>query len=143
MMIRITIVVLAILLLATFSGCGDDNKGSNNVGNKIPPELVGTWTFQKATVDGDSTSLVYIIGSVSARITISVEGSYVIEALGSEGTVQWSETGIFSVNGNSFTIGAENLYFESGTWSVKGNQLTLTVDIAGHTVVIIAARIEP
>ena len=141
MLMRTTMVVIVILVLGAFAGCGDDDKGTNGNGNgnNIPSELVATWTFESATVNGDSTSLVDIIGSVSARITISAEGSYVFEALDSEGAVQWSETGTFSVSGNGFTL-TDLPILNKGTWAVSGNQLTLTVDMEDHTVVITAIR---
>jgi hypothetical protein len=150
MFIRVNLVVIAMLALAAIFGCGDDDKGTNRNGDKIPSELVGTWKFQSATIDGDTVGMELIAylfqwgpTTVSARMRISGDGSFVYEELDSDGNVPAADTGTFSVNGNSFSVDIDIPNFTGGTWSVSGNQLTLNVNIVGYEVEITATRIEP
>ncbi|MEW5995553.1 MAG: lipocalin family protein [Candidatus Zixiibacteriota bacterium] len=144
MSLRASFVAFATLILVNISGCGDDDKGTNS--NSIPPELVGTWTFQSATVDGVPFDLKYVLvwepNTVLARITVNGDGFVAYEELDTAGTVVRRETGTIEVNDDSFTVTSEIPIPQTGTWAVSENQLTITTSVAGHPVVVIAIK-EP
>jgi len=129
MLMRATLGIVAILVLGAFAGCGDDDKGTNNGGTKIPSELEGTWILDSAIVDGQGAALRILLfwqeNTVSARMTIKSEGLYLYEELDSVDSVIWADTGTFSVNGNSFIWETDNPFVKSGTWEVSGNKLII------------------
>jgi hypothetical protein len=131
-----TLTVIAVLLLAVLADCGDDDKGTNSSGNEIPSELVGTWILPEeftVIVNGDTLVvqskefLEWEPNTVSVRITIDDNGSFTWEELDSEGTVVYDTTGTVSVSGDTITATSIKFEVNSAIWSVKGNQLTLTV----------------
>lgn len=143
--------LIGILILS--SGCGKDKSTNNPPESNIPQELLGTWTYQSATINGVPISLALILGweqgTVSARFTVSQDGSFVYEELDANGDVIWTEYGTFEVNGNTATISITSDTDGpidpppdpmTGTWQVEGNTLTLTTDYNGATVVLTATR---
>jgi hypothetical protein len=135
MLKRFLLLVSAVFVLAVIVSCGDDDKGTNTDKNKIPSELVGTWILDSLTSHGYWVDPVPLLGSVSARITVGAQGSFVLEGLDSQGAVVWADSGTISVNGNSFTTAIDNPYFTGGTWEVNRDQLTLTIDVTIGDVV--------
>jgi len=149
--IRITASLSAMLLVVIIAGCGKDDD-STGPDTSIPAELIATWTYQSATINEIPVSLGLALqwheGTVSARFTISDDGTFVNEELDSDGMLIWTESGTFTVSGNNATItitsnsdGPVNPPdVMSGTWALDGNELTLTTTLEGLTVVIVATK---
>jgi hypothetical protein len=150
--IQIFVVFLAVLLMLIIAGCGKDKDTSTEPEVSVPPELVATWTYQSATVNGFPVSLALVLGwhqgMASARCTVNEDESFVYEELDSADVVQWTESGTFTVVGNNATITitsnddgpVEPPEVLSGTWALSENELTLTVTMEEITVVLIATK---
>ena len=152
MLNRVTLLTMAVLLMAVFNGCGDDEKvvgntddnGADNVA-AIPSALAGTWTMQSATLGGGTVSLSKVFSwesaSTGCQITIEMDGSYVYQETAAGNVVQWAEAGTFTVDGSTYTMTTEHPLLATGQWSVSGNELTLSITIqSGHELLILATR---
>ena len=139
------LIALVVLAVGFTVGCSDDNKGTNSNGNSVPSELIATWTFQSATVGDMTIDLEYILpweeGTAHARIRINDDKTCVFKNVAADSTVLLTETGSFSVDGNSFSLtGFEELPISGGNWAVSGDSLTLTAPVAGRAIKLIATR---
>ncbi len=153
--IRIISGLLIILSFFIIVSCGDDKNTSTDPESNVPPELIGTWTYQSATINGDPIHLGFVLswhsGTVSARFTISADESFFYEELDSAGVVHWTENGTFTVDGNTATITLtsnddgpiEPPEVLSGTWAINENELTLTTTLEGAIIVLIATKENP
>lgn len=131
--------------------CGDDDNATGP-DNGIPAGLIATWTYQSATINEVPVGLEFALqwheGAVSARFTISADGTFVNEELDSDGMVIWTESGTFSVSGSNATITitsdsdgpVDPPDIMSGTWALDGNELTLTTNLDQLIVVLIATK---
>ncbi len=149
--IRIMVIMSMIIPVVIISGCGED-KDPIGPDTSIPAELVAIWTYQSASINQQEINLGIVLqwqeGTVSARFTVSDNGTFVNEELDIEETVQWTESGTFTVDGNNATITitsdsdgpVEPPDIMSGTWALNGNLLTLTTTLEGLTVMIVAAK---
>jgi hypothetical protein len=147
------IIIITGLALAAGSGCDKDD-GPTDSNPAVPPELVDTWVYQSATINGVPINLSIIlqwhVGTETARFTVGEDESFLEEELDGNGEVNWFRTGTFTVDGNSATItvtadsdGPVDPDTLSGTWELDGDELTLTTDYQGATVVFVALRIAP
>ena len=133
------------VLMIGITGCGDDDN-----------DWVGTWAFE--TVDGQNVvqglqeqeegvniSIVTNNWTFDNDGTFEAEMGFKIEdkAGGSESIITISDkiTGTYSLSGSNYTLTMKGtLFFEkvddvdTGTWSRKGNTLTLNSD-GGGTIV--------
>lgn len=155
--IRIISGLLIILSFFIIANCGDDKNTSTDPESSVPPELIGTWTYQSATIDEHPIHLGFVLfwhsGTVSARFTIGADGSFFNEELDSAGVVHWTENGTFTVDGNNATItltsnddGAiEPPKVLSGTWALNENEneLTMTTTLEEAIIVLIATKDNP
>ncbi len=149
--IRIMAIMSMIIPVVIISGCGED-KDSTGPDTSIPAGLIATWTYQSATINEQEINLGIVLqwqeGTVSARFTVSDDGTFVNEELDIEETVQWTESGTFTVSDNNATITitsdsdgpVEPPDIMSGTWALDGNLLTLTTTMEGFTVVLVAVK---
>ena len=141
-----------ISLVVIVADCGKDND-STGPDTSIPAGLIATWTYQSAEINGwPVPSLGLFLGwqeeTVSSRFIVSADGTFVNEELDSDGTVIWTENGTFTVSGNQATITitsdgdgpVDPPDIMSGTWALDGNELTLTTTFEGLPVVIFATK---
>ena len=146
----------AVVCLLLFSaGCGKDDDNPAAPENNVPAELIGTWLYESATLNGAPFSLGLLLGwdpgTVAARFTVGENGSFVYEELDADSAVVWTEWGTFTVSGNTATItvtendnGPMEPETMSGTWVLNENQdeLTLNTSYMGATVVLIAVKYQ-
>ena len=149
--IRIMAILSMIIPVVIISGCGED-KDSTGPDTSIPAGLIATWTYQSASINEQEINLGIVLqwheGTVSARFTVSDDGTFVNEELDIEETVQWTESGTITISGNNATITitsdsdgpVDPPDIMSGTWALNGNILTLTTTMEGLTVVIVAVK---
>jgi len=143
-----------IFLFLLSAGCGKDDDNPAGPQNTVPAELVGTWLYDSATLNGVPFGLGLLLGwepgTEAARFTVGSDRSFVYEELDADSAVVWTEWGTFTVSGNNATISVtENddgpvdpPEIMSGTWTVNGDTLTLITSYQGATVVLIAVKIE-
>jgi hypothetical protein len=140
-----------LILLSTVFSC-DNNDLPPEPGPSIPSELIGIWLYESATANGVPVSLDFILqwheGTESARFTLGADGSFLYEELDFEGGIVWIESGTFDVNGNNATITVtedsdgpvDPPDILSGTWSISGDELTLSTVVLDVTVEFICSR---
>lgn len=141
--------VLAAGLLLTVSSCKKDSK--NPVGPAV--SIHGTWSITSATVNGQPTDpaqiFEFVQGAVSARFTFAANGAFTYEEKNAQGNTLYTETGTFTISGQNVTVNITHANGQqlpqpiviTGTWAVTGNQLTVTTQIQGNTVVVIFTRV--
>lgn len=146
------IATIVLLMTICLSACGDKNKVTEPEAS-VPPQLAGTWLFQSATINGLPTSLPFTLewkqGSVSARFTVSSNGSYLYEELAADSSVNWFRSGTFTVDGDSAVIsvtsdsdGPVNPPSElRGTWRFEGEVLVLRTIVEGLVIELYAVKI--
>ncbi len=105
--IRIIAILAMIFLVAVVADCGKDND-STGPDTSIPAGLVATWTYQSAEINGWPVPNLGLFlgwqeGTVSARFTVSADGTFVNEELDSDDMVIWTENGTFTVSDNQAT----------------------------------------
>jgi hypothetical protein len=141
---------LLVLLFTAFSCDKDDSPTGQSP--SIPQELIGTWLYESATANGVPVSLDFILqwheGTDSARFTLGADGSFLYEELDFEGGIVWIESGTFEVDGNTATITVtedsdgpvDPPDILSGTWSISGDELTLSTVVLDVIVEFICIR---
>lgn len=151
MLNRSLLLTLTAFVLGVFIGCSGDDRGTNGKKsstdeNRIPSELVGTWTFQSVSVNDIEIELKYLFpwepNTESIRIIVSSDGTYVFENVAGNGTVLFTDTGTFLVDGDTFQLsGTEEQPISGGTWAVSENQLILTATTSqGYLLVVVATK---
>ena len=138
------VTVMTALLVA---GCSDDDNPAND-NNTLPDELVGTWTHQSVTLDGTPQDMAdffeWDVNAVKAHVIINANKTQRYEELDDQDAILYYDEGPISINGQSIevTVNSENgqsvtpYTAFTGTWALSGNQLTLTGEDGGHTIVI-------
>lgn len=101
---KLTLAVAMLLPILLCFGCGDDK--SNNSSDPIPTELVDTWWYESATINGDP------VGSFS-EIAFNESAT--------SGSVSFTVTGTW--NTAEYAEGAEPIFTQSGTFTVHGDSL--------------------
>lgn len=148
--IRIIAILAMIFLVVIVAHCGKDND-STGPDTSIPAGLVATWTY--VTINGlPVQNFRLFLGwqeeTVSARFTVSGDGTFVNEELDSDDMVIWTENGTFTASDNQATItitsdsdGPVNPPdVMTGTWALDGNELTLNTTFEGFPLVIVATK---
>jgi hypothetical protein len=142
----LNVLVFSALVMSLAAGCGKDDGNGPDPDNKvIPPALVTTWTFQSVTINGYYGSLDEVLEwqyeSVLAGFSIEADGKYTYLEIDSYGELSWYEMGTVSISGDNFTFvttsdadGPVNDRM-SGSWSLSGNTLTMTVSEEGDRYV--------
>lgn len=151
--IKSRIILATIVLSSMLIGCEDKESIPTIPEPLIPSELVGTWLYQTATINGVEIALFLILGwhegAESAQVTISDDGSFVYEELNADSEVIWVENGTMTVDGHNATItvtsdtdGPVEPEPLSGTWHIEGDILALTTTYEGATVVMYSIKIQ-
>jgi len=151
-------ILMGVALTAGMTGCiGSDDiptiPGINDDdGDTAPAALVGNWTFQSVTLDGVSQDLSdwfeWNAETVEAHLTINANFTMGSEEVDAQSNVLYYDSGTFTVNGQNLivTINSENgnavtAYTPfSGTWLVVSSLMTLTMIDDGHTVAMVLSR---
>jgi len=151
---KVILVLATICLLLILVGCGKDDNNPAGPQNNVPAELVGGWLYDSATLNGGPFSLALLLGwdpgTEAARFMVGADESFIYEELDADSAVVWTESGTFTVDGNTATItvtenddGPVNPPdILSGTWAVSGDTLTLSTTYLGATVVLTAVRYD-
>ncbi len=147
----ITILCLGAILSGLLSvGCGNDNP--SGAGGFIPAGLIATWTYESVTINGETAELRAALEwqpeSVTAQFTLSLDATFVQEELDSTGTIVWTQQGNFSMTLTHFTITVTSdsdgpvdpPLVVSGSGTLSGNKLTMTVVEEGDTYVFVATK---
>lgn len=144
--------MLAVLVAGLLVGMSACKKDSTNPAGSATTSITGTWAITSATVNGQPTDpsqiFNYTPGTASARFIFNVNGSFTYEERDAQGTVLHSETGTFSVSGQSVTVTITHSNGQplqqpiviAGTFVITGNQLTFTTQMQGSTVVLVFTR---
>jgi len=148
----LALVVASGLLLAA---CKKDDNPAGPIEGAPPAELVGTWSMQSATVDGQQADLSLVLDwtatTVSSEFTVQTSGLYSYRELNGQGNPTFVGAGTITVSGNAFTISVSSVngtpipaQKQSGTWELLGNELHLTteqeVNGAMATVVVVCVK---
>ena len=146
------LVVACGLLLAA---CKKDDTSAGPVEGAPPAELVGTWSMQSATVDGQQADLSVVLDwtatTVSSEFTVQGSGVYAYRELDGQGNPTFMGAGTISISGTAFTISVSSVngspipaQKQSGTWELVGSELRLSTEqeVNGSmaTVVVVCVK---
>jgi hypothetical protein len=148
-----SLLILSLAFVLLPLGCKKDEDSPTSPGTTgIPASLVGTWTLQSATVNGQPADLAVVFnwveGTQSASITVAANGAYTYKEFDAGATLLFTSAGTITVSGASFTISVTSENGQalptpetlSGTWALAGNALTLTIASQLGPVVVIATK---
>lgn len=136
-----------------FFGCGDDDNPSNPGGGTIPAQIVGTWWWNSATVDGVPMTfqeLSFTDSSDAQSLTFNSNGTY-SSAEFYQSTSVWTQSGTFSGRQDTLIItktmenGAPiTPDTEWGIWEVSGDTLIWSREaiIITDTIMVIARYLK-
>ncbi len=128
-------------------------KDSTNPAGAATTSITGTWTITSATVNGQPADpaqiFEYVQGAVSARFIFGANGAFTYEERDAQGNVLYTETGTFSISGQSVTVTITHSNGQplqqpiviAGSFVITGNQMTFTTQMQGNTVVLVFTRI--
>jgi hypothetical protein len=132
------ILLLAFVLLQP--GCKKDEDSPTTPGSAgVPAALVGTWTLQSATLNGQPADLAtlfnWVEGTESATLRLDANGAYTYTELSGAAQPLFSNAGTITVTGSNFTVSVTSENGQplqtpegfGGTWAVSGNTVTLTI----------------
>lgn len=152
--LKLNLIPAVILLITLSAGCGKDKTNPTGPESNVPAELQGTWYFQSVTVYGYPADLGDILDwdstVVAARFTVGSDESVVYQELDAADSVVWTQTGTFTVDGDSATL----TFTEdddgpivppltlSGTWSLNqaGDELMINGTYNSIPIVVVAVR---
>jgi len=141
------IVLISFLIM---TGCGDDDKKINNSGDPVPSELVATWLFSSATMNGVPISSYSEISNddaaVTSSITFTANRTWSAVEYDQGQNVVYTESGTFTINGNQMNVtttledGTPVNETYSATWAVASNTFILTIQetVDGVPMILIA-----
>lgn len=141
---RVTALFLGLSAIALLSACGGDggNNDNNPVGGGSGSGLAGTWTAQSFSVDGTDLTP----QGVGIVLTFT-ESTYTLDVSGDTNGIFCTPPDTSCSNGGAISTTATTVTIDPGTaqeltlsYTVNGNTLTLTGDIAGHNVVAVLTR---
>ena len=143
---------LLIVVVALAAGCGSDSPTAPGPVPPPPPpsdgvnrQVVGVWMFTEAKVDGQSSSLGSVLewesATVVAAFEIGADGSYAYAEFDENLEVTYYVEGSITTDGDQFNISAEDQSF-GGTWTRNGAQLTLSTEMDGSRVSLIAENLD-
>jgi hypothetical protein len=141
--------LLAVSLVVVLASCKKDS--TNPAG--AAPTINGTWTIVSATANGqpiDPAEIFNNPGTVSARFTFAANGVFTLEEKDAQGNTLYTESGTFTVTGQNITVSITQAngqphpqpFSITGTWAVAGNQLTFTfTDQQNNTIILMFTRV--
>lgn len=130
------ILILALFLLPM--GCKKDDDSPTSPGVTIPADIVGTWTLQSATLNGEALPLSVLFdwteGTVSATIKVESSGACTYTEYDAQSQALFTSGGAAVVTGSNVTITFTTANGQplqppkvlAGVWTVVGDTLTLT-----------------
>jgi lipocalin-like protein len=129
--IKLALALLLSALMFLSVGCNKDDENNPTGGNVTAGGLTGTWSLSEATINpGTDSAQVFNqtllqLAGVSMVLVVNEGGTYSITTADSTGPS--TETGTWSVSGNNITITPTGDTGETLPFSLDGNSLTLTV----------------
>jgi len=146
---RALVTLLALLALAGLQ-CKKSDSSSSPTGPSaaaIPSQLVGTWHYQSATIDGSPTDLAAMYQweqtTVRSEMVLNSNGSFIVRELDNSDKVTYSEGGTLTVTGQvlKFTttsVNGQQVNPNAVTWtcSVTGGLMTLSQQIQQKMYVV-------
>ncbi len=144
------LVSLALLMavVAGFQCKKNDSSPTGPSSSAVPSQIVGTWTFQSATLDGSPMDLATILqwesSTVRAQFVMNSNASFTYRELGFNDTLTYSESGTFTVTGQVLALTTTSAngqqvnppYVTSWTLSVTGGIMTLSQTVQQKMVVM-------
>jgi hypothetical protein len=144
------LVSLAVLMAAVagFQCKKNDSSPTGPSTSTVPSQVVGTWTFQSATLDGSPTDLATILqwesSTVRAQFVMTSNSSFTYRELGFNDSITYYETGTFTLTGQILKMTATSAngqqisppYVTSWTLSVTGGTMTLSQTVQQKVVVM-------
>lgn len=149
---RAALLILA-AVTATLIACSPDETAGGDTPS-IPAELVGTWLFHSATLNGSPISMAELLqfapGSDTADVAVYANGTYVYTERDTSNATTYTNAGSVTVSGSSITLTKMNEngvaqppeVFLRGTYVLSGTQLTLTASISGNVIVAVLLKKE-
>ena len=149
MLRKLFLICVALSFALAFAACSedddDDGDPTGNGGGKPPAEMLGNWTYQAVTIDGNPASLATVLdwvpSAVRAEIFFRDDGAYLYQEVLANGGQLWWEAGFVFIDGTELDINLLNDQdgTASGTtrmaWSIDMGTLTLT-KTSGATVTV-------
>ncbi len=129
--IKLALALLLSALMFLSAGCNKDDENNPTGGNVIAGGLTGTWSLTEVTINPGTDSaqvlnqLALQLAGVSMVLVVNEGGTYSITTTDSTGPS--TETGTWSVSGNTITITPTGDTGEAIPYSLDGNTLTLTL----------------
>jgi len=142
-----TLALVFMIALFAAMGCSRDSKPTQDTPRKssgVPIELIGTWTFQSATVENMPIDLATVFSWGSnikkAQLKVAEDSSAVYQEMDAQGSVVLVKNARFVVSGNEFSVTVGTLPSDKGSWSITDNKLRLTGSAYGYNFCIIAVK---
>jgi len=148
------VAAMPLVFALTLAACKDDDS-VGPIEGAPPAELVGTWSMQSVTVNGQPASLADVLewdpNTASSDFTVETSGVYTYRELNVQGVPTFLAAGTITISGNGFTISVSSVngtpipaQRQSGTWELVQGELRLTTqeDFQGSmaTVVLVCVR---
>jgi len=150
-------VMLMVALLA--SGCGKDPVSPQqpapnpNVPQPTscqpragaPASLASIWVHTAVTINGESQDLAEALdwenGTVVSGFMIEQDGYFAYIQLDGNDDLTWAEEGTVMTDGDCIKVVSETQQY-AGKWSIRGDELTVTVREDGNTAQFKAVRVS-
>ena len=129
--IKLALALLLSALMFLSVGCNKDDENNPTGGNVTAGGLTGTWSLSEVTINPGTDSIQVLnqvalqIAGVSMVLVVNEGGTFTMTTTDSEGPSV--ETGTWSVSGNNITITPTGDDAEVIPFSIEGNILTLTL----------------
>jgi len=149
-------ILMGVALTTGLTGCigSDDIPTIPGIGggDDVPAALLGNWTFQSVTLDGQAQDLSdwfeWNAETVEAHLIVADNFTLRSEEVDGDSAVLYWDSGTFTVDGQTITVtitsengNAVTAYTAfDGSWLVVSNLLTLTMIDDGHTVAMVLTR---
>lgn len=115
----LTVIVLTVFIALFFINCGDDNPAAS-----AEESLVGTWVLTKMTATSSEGTLTFTPEQISVTVTIKSDHTY--QATIIQQGITTTETGTWSISGNTVTFTDSDGESTAVTFTIEGNELTIT-----------------
>ena len=125
------------LTLPLFAGCGGNDEPTNGNGNGADNPLLGTWIATSITIVGDPQAGDAVVDDgLQFSINFSNDGEYAILVNNDNPADPWvcEDTafceywGTYRISGNTLILDEGSTDEATGTFSVSGDTLTVTID---------------
>ena len=139
---------MTILLFAV--GCNDDD----NITGSDTAELFGTWAQSAVTINGETQSLADVFdwseNTVGIHITYNADSTYSVNEFDASNSTLYYESGTITIDGSHIiiTITSENgtavtpYVSADGTWAISGNTLTISATVDENAMVLTLTKVS-